>query len=174
MARLSQRAGFSLLEVVIAIGTFATAVVVILALLPGLTRQAGDTADTFTAQRLPDAVRLELERLSASGGFGALRARLPVMDAPLSAGLALTASRDGAQLHSLDYLPPPPGATVPQGGQYFAVEVWRYAPSQLNHDPDTLLPAFVRVSWPCWNPGAAAATPLADRQQCTFTLALRR
>lgn len=174
MTRLSQRAGFSLLEVVIAVGIFATAVVVILALLPGLTRQAADTTDTFTAQRMPDAVRLELERLAISGGFDALRARLPVMDASLSAGLALTASRDGAQLHSVGYLPPSFSAAVPQGGQYFAVEVWRYAPSQLKHDSNTLLPVLVRVSWPCWNPGATAATPLEDRQQFTFTLALRR
>ena len=71
----AKKTGFSLIEVVVAVGIFATAVVVVLAMLPGLSRQAADSADAMTAQRLPDAVRLELERLSASGGFDALRGK---------------------------------------------------------------------------------------------------
>lgn len=166
--------GFSLIEVIIAVGIFAASVAVILALLPGLTRQAADTTAMFTAQRLPDAVRLELERLSASGGFDGLRATIPAMNASLADGLVLVASRDGARLHSRAYLPPAPTAAIPQDEQYFAIELWRFTSGQLAHDSHTLLPVFVRVSWPYRNPGAPAVTPMAGRQQLTFTLALNR
>jgi len=165
---------FSLVEVVIAVGLFASAVVVTLGMLPALARQATDATDTLTVQRLPDAVRLELERLAVSGGFDALRTNLPLMNAPLTNGLALVASRDGVRLHTVSYLPPAAASLIPQGEQYFAVEVWSFSPGQFNHDPNALLPAYVRVSWPYRNPGAATDTPLADRQQFTFAVALNR
>ena len=62
------RRAFSLIEVIIAVGVFAVAVVVILALLPPLSREATDSADALVAQSLPDSVRVELSRLAASGG----------------------------------------------------------------------------------------------------------
>ena len=166
--------GFSLIEVIIAVGIFAASVTVILALLPGLTRQAADATDTLTAQRLPDAVQLELERLSASGGFDGLRTTVPALNTSVADGLAMVASRDGARLHSMAYLPPVSTAVIPQGEQYFAIELWQFTSGQLAHDSNTVLPVLVRVSWPYWSPGTAVATPLANRQQLTFTIALKR
>ena len=170
-----QRRAFSLVEVIIAVGVFAVAVVVLLALLPSLTREAAETADALVAQSLADSVRVELSRLAASGGFDALANRLPVMAAPLVAGLSLVAAPDGRRLYSTAYLPPPAAAQLPPGDQYFLVEVWRFDQPPLRYDPTAaVLPMYVRVSWPFQNPGSTAATPLSARGQLTFTVALNR
>ena len=126
-------AGFSLIETVIAVGIFAVAVTVILALLPALTRQAADSADALTAQRLPDSVRVELQR-QASTDFNGLAAAVPVMTLPLTNGLSLVAARDGSPLQSVGYLPPPSAALLPADEHYFHVEVWRFNQAPLNYD----------------------------------------
>lgn len=176
MTRLRKSSrSFSLIEVIIAVGVFAVAVVVILALLPSLSRQAADSADALVAQSLPDSVRVELARLATGGGFDTLANRLPVMAAPLVDGLALVAARDARRLYSADYLPPPVAGQLPQAEQYFLVEVWRFSQPPLRFDPSaTVLAVYVRVSWPYWNPGATTATPLASRSQLTFTVSLNR
>jgi len=166
---------FSLIEVIIAVGVFAVAVVVILALLPSMSRQAMDSADTLVAQSFPDSVRAELSRLAANGGFDALADRLPVMAAPLVDGLSLVAARDARRLYSPDYLPPPVAVQLPPAEQYFFVEVWRFSQPPLRHDPTSaVLAAYVRVSWPYQIPGATGSTPLSARSQLTFTVALNR
>lgn len=167
--------GFSLIEVIIAVGVFAVAVVVILAMLPPLSRQAADSADAMIAQSLPDSVRNELTRLATSGGFDALANRLPVMAAPLADGLPMVAAHDARRLYSLDYLSPPVGGQLPQAEQYFLVEVWRFNQPPLRYDPlAPVLAAYVRVSWPYTNPGAPSTTPLSARSQLTFTVSLNR
>jgi prepilin-type N-terminal cleavage/methylation domain-containing protein len=169
-----KRAGFSLIEVVIAAGIFAVAVTVILALLPSLTRQTADSADTLSAQRLPDNLRVEVQRL-ATGNFNGLAGAVPVMTVPLISGLAFVASRDGARLHSTVYLPPAANAVIPADDQYFAVEVWRFNEGTLAYDSTVpVLPLYVRVSWPYRNPGSGMPTALADRSQLTFTVAINR
>ncbi len=169
-----KRPGFSLIEVVVAVGIFATAVAVILALLPALARQAGDSADTLTAQRLPDGLRVELQRLAA-GNFDGLASAVPVMAAPLDNGLELVANRTGSVLHSAKYLPPNPSLRIAPGDQYFLIEVWRFVRPPLSYDSAAaVLPLYVRVSWPYRNPCGTAASALADRSQLTFTIALAR
>ena len=174
MVATDQRAGFSLIEVVLATGIFAIAVTVTLALLPSLTRQAADSADALAAQRLPDNLRIELQRL-ATGNFPGLAGAVPIMGAPLDNGLGFVATRDVSRLHSLTYLPPAASATIPAADQYFAIEVWRFGPGTLASDGSAaVLPLYARVSWPCRTPGSAAPTALADRSQLTFTIALDR
>lgn len=169
------RRAFSLIEVIIAVGVFAVAVVVILALLPPLSRQAADSADALVAQSLPDSVRVELSRLAASGGFDALANRLPEMSAPLFDGLSMMAARDARRLYSPDYLPPPVAGQLPQAERYFLVEVWRFNQPPLRFDPAAaVLAVYVRVSWPYQNPGATTPAPLSARSQLTFTVSLNR
>ncbi|MBI2515404.1 MAG: prepilin-type N-terminal cleavage/methylation domain-containing protein [Opitutae bacterium] len=175
MLRPRLRCAFSLIEVVIAVGIFALAVTTALALLPALTRQSGDTTDALTAQRLPDRIRVELQRLATSGGFDALANRVPVMTAPLTGGLELAAAHDGAKLHSVGYLPPALSEQLPLAEQYFAVEVWRFAQPPLAYDSSAaVLALYVRVSWPYRTPASSAPTALADRQQLTCVVSLRR
>lgn len=174
MIRQAKDPGFSLLEVVIAVGIFAVAGTVMLALLPALTRQTGDSADAFTAQRLPDSLRIELQRL-ASGNFSGLASAVPVMAAPLAGGLEVVATRDGARLHSLMYLPPASGEGIPAGEQYFQVEVWRFNQAPFAYDSSAaVLPLYVRVSWPYRIPGSTTPTAPVDRSQLTFTIAINR
>lgn len=169
------RRSFSLIEVVIAVGVFAVAVVVILSLLPSLSRQAAESADGLIAQSLAENVRSELSRLAVSGGFDALANRLPVMSAPLVDGFPLVAAHDARQIYSANYLPPSVAGQLPQAEHYFLVEVWRFNQPPLRFDPaSAVLGVFVRVSWPYQNPGAVGATPLAARSQLTFVVSLNR
>lgn len=165
---------FSLVEVVIAVGIFATAVVVILALLPSLTRQNTETSDALMAQRLPGALRVELRRL-ADADFKALAAATPIMAAPLADGMSFVAARDGSRLHSVAYLPPAAGALIPQDEQYYLVETWRFGATPLAYDSTaSVLVVYVRVSWPYHSPGSPDLVVLADRQQLTFLASINR
>jgi len=166
---------FSLIEVIIAVGVFAVAVVVILALLPSLSRAAADSADTLVAQSFSDSIQVELTRLATSGGFDALANRIPEMSAPLVDGMDLIAARDGRRLYSPNYLPPSVAGQLPEAERYFLMEIWRFSAPPLRFDPTAaVLPVYVRVSWPYWNPGATSATPSSVRSQHTFVVSLRR
>ena len=167
--------GFSLLEVVIAVGIFAGAVAVILALLSPLTRQAAASADLMTALRLPDAIRLELQRLAAAGGFDNLAGQTRRMTAPLPDTLLLAAARDATRISSLAYLPPAAADQIAEGEQFYLIEAWTFDAAPLAFDPaGAVLALHVRVSWPYHVPGAALPTPPAGREQVTFNVALDR
>jgi hypothetical protein len=167
--------GFSLVEVVLAVGIFAVAVTAMLALLPALARQAARSADTLSAVRLPDAVRIELQRVAIVGGFDAVAAETKPMSAPLPVTLTLAASRDAARVQALNYQPPPGADQIEESQQYFLIEAWSFNAAPLAFDASGgMLALHVRVSWPYRVPGSATATPLADREQLTFNLALSR
>jgi len=168
------RRAFSLIEVIIAVGIFALSVVVILAMLPSLSRSATDSADALVAQSLAESVRVELTRLAGSGGFDALANRLPEMSVPLVDGLAFVAARDGYRLHSVDYLPPPAALQIPEAVRYFRVEAWRFNPPLRYEAGSAAIAVYVRVSWPYQNPGAPAVPPLSARRQLTFVVSLNR
>ena len=164
--------GFTLLEVIIAIGLFVSSVTVILGLMAGLSRQGADSDAELTAQRLPAPLQLELARLAAAG-FDGLADRVPVMASPLDGGLSLVAARDAIRVDSLEYLPVP--GLLPAGEQYYLVECWKFPSEPLRFDGQTaFLALYVRVSWPYRLPGVTPPTRLADRNQVTFTLALNR
>jgi len=167
--------GFSLVEVVVALGVFASAIVVVLALLPALGAQAARAEESFVAQRFPDALRVELQRLAATGGFEALTARVPRFGHGSSAeGLVLVASRDGARLHARDYFAPSAGAAIAEAEQHYALEVWRFpSGAVLGSDSAALLLVKVRVSWPYRLPEVGVVA-LRDRSTLEFNLALRR
>lgn len=163
---------FSLIEVIIAVGLFAASIAVIIGLLGTLSRQAADSADVLAAQRLPEAVKVELTRLAA-GGFDSLAAQVPVMAAPLDGGLALVAPREATQAQSLNVLPP--ATLISAGEQYFLVECWKFPAEPLAFTGSkAFLALHVRVSWPYRVPGSTAPVPLADRSQVAFTVSLNR
>ncbi len=171
----ARHSGFSLVEVVIAVGIFAVAVVGILGLLPSLARQAAESSDTIAAQRLPEPVHIELDRLAATAGFDSLAAAMPVMSTPLQDGFALVGARDGLRV-----LVANPGfstgtSVMPQSERYFHIEAWRFDTAPLSYEPGAaVLALHVRVSWPYFNPGSTRATPLVDRNQFIFTVTLKR
>jgi prepilin-type N-terminal cleavage/methylation domain-containing protein len=103
--RARSPSAFTLLEVLLAVAVFAGAIVIILSMLPGLTRQGSASLSGLNAQRLSDAVTLELQRL-ANGNLDALAARIPVMTAPLREGFPLVAARQATRVASISYRPP--------------------------------------------------------------------
>lgn len=169
----SRSRAFSLVEVIIAAGLFAVSVTTVIALLPTLARQGGEAADTLAAGRLPDALRVELTRLGATG-FDALAARVPVLSGAPSDGLKLVANREASRLHSLDYQRPA-GGQLPEGEQYFLVECWRFPDEPLQFAANkAFLAAIVRISWPYRLPGADAPVPAQVRHELQFTFVLNR
>lgn len=174
-ARSHRKTGFSLIEVILAVGIFAGAVTVILALLPALTRQAAGSSATLTALHLPDAIRGELLRLARVGGLDALAGQAVPQVAPLPATLQLVASRDAARIQSLVYLPPPAPDQIAADEQYFLIEVWQFTQSDLAFDAAGAgLALQVRVAWPYRIPGTTVVTPADQREQVGFTLSLTR
>lgn len=166
---------FALVEVIIAVGIFAAGVTVVLALLPALTRQAAGSADTLTALRLPDAIRLELQRVAAAGGFDALASQTTPMASPPPDTLVLVATRDAGRVQTLTYQPPPAEEQMGEGERYFLIEVWSFTAAPLAFDSTgAVLALHARVSWPYRLPGSTAPTPLTSREIITFNLALNR
>jgi hypothetical protein len=139
---------FSLIEVIIAVALFVGTVTVILALLPGLACQATDTADRLAAQRLPDAVRVELTRVATAAGLDALATRIPLMDDSSVDGFVLVATRSGPRVQSLGYLPPASGL-IPVSERYFLIECRRFSAGSLRYENgQRALALCVKVSWP--------------------------
>ena len=163
---------FSLLEVVIAVGIFATAVVTLLALLPATLRESADSLDTQIALRLPGAIETELRRQVATQGFDALAARIPIMNASPDHGELLVATHQGDDVRRLLV------GESPVRDQYFLIELQRFGSGSLAYDPaGAVLALNVRVSWPYRRltpEGLAPALPAAERQHLSFTLALNR
>jgi hypothetical protein len=168
-----QPRAFSLLEVIVALGLFAGSVTVIMLMLPSLSRHAAAASDRHLVQRLPSALKVELNRLAVPG-MDALATQIPVMSGPLREGFALAADREGNRLQSLAYLPP--GTDRLEADQeYFRLECWRYPDEPLRFDNQKgFLAVAVRVSWPYRLPGSETPTPEDSRNQILFTVSLTR
>lgn len=174
-----QAGGFSLVEVVIAVGVLAIAVVGVLGLLPGMARDVGETSDAMTAQRLPAAVKIELQRLAAGGSLAPLASRIAVQGN--SPTLQLVAARDGTRVQAANGSGLDSSAQLDQAERYFLIELWRFPSAPLAYDAPTgaVLPAWVKVSWPYRRPSSTAGsgyveTATEDRASFTFTVAVNR
>ena len=167
--------GFSLFEVIVAVGIFGAAITIMLSLLPALIVSAGKTSDTFVAVRLPDAVELELQQVALAGGFDALASQISRLADPLPATLRLAADRAIERVRTLDYLPAIEAEQIPTASRYFLIEVWRVPAPPLEYSVSGAgIAVQVRVSWPFFSPGASLANPISAREQIVFNLALNR
>jgi type II secretory pathway pseudopilin PulG len=160
---------FSLIEVVIATGLAAGAVLVIIGLLGQQSRQVRDADDQIVAAQLADGIRVELMRLARQQGFDVLAASIPVMSGAADEGLLLVADRAGMGLRPL--IP-----SDPTGGRYFLVEIRRYPGGPLAYDPaGAALAVAVRVTWPYQpQPGGSTTVAASDRGRFDFALAINR
>lgn len=171
MKRRMAAFGFSLIEVILAVGIFALTVPTTLALLAALGRQGAVTAEVRVAQRLPGSVRLELARL-AQASFESLAAATPVMTSPPEPGLALVSTHDGSRLHSSEYLPP--ASTLALADRYFLIECWRFGEEPLRFNSDkAYLALYVRASWP-YRLADGTTGDSEARSATTFTVVLNR
>ena len=160
---LIARRGFALIEVVMALGVLALAVISLLAFLASAAGAEGEMADAQAAASLGGPVQAELERLQAELGFDGLAAAVPPAGSP--APLRLVATRDGRRALRADGAaaaadrplnePTLPG--IARRDRYFLVEITR----QLDL-PGGPAAGFVAVSamvrWPYLLP-AGPATP---------------
>ena len=161
MKQFGRKRAFSLIEVVIAVGIFAVAVATILAMLPSTTKQAAGSRDIQTAARLPDAVRVELQRLAPNMAAFASFAASP---------RNLVATRDGTAVRVLD-------ADITRE-QYFLIEVAPFTDAALRYDAaKPILVLRIRVSWPYQPMGPNGtllpATEASNRDQFSFNISLR-
>jgi len=164
---------FSLIEVIVAVALFATSLTVILALLPALTLRKAETADRLLAHQLPDALQAELRRLAAPG-LDRVAEQVPAMGAPPENGLAFVATREGARLHSRDYLPPT-SEQISAGDQYYLLECWRFPSGVLQFDAaQSTLAHAARVSWPYHPPGSTTPTNANARHEFMFVIGVNR
>lgn len=164
--------GFTLVEVVLAIGVVAVMALSMLGLLPALTRGAAESADRLAAQRLTDSVQVELRRLVTELGFDRLASDVPTMTTPFQPGYPMAAGRDGLRVFAFES-PPVVTGRIPTDQQFFSVELWRFSGAPLN-DVTVTLAVQVRVSWPYCVPGSTSPVPFENRSQFSFNAVINR
>ena len=156
MRRPFHRLAFSLVEVVIALGIFATGVIVIIALISSSASRSRESMDSKVAYGMAERIRSEI--ISNAG------AALPT----LSSGtpLQLVGSRDGSDVR----------VDVNDGRDaYFLIEVSPATPTELVRDPARgTVGAEINVEWPFRPPGATAASSNGNRNSVRYHLLIRR
>lgn len=164
--------GFSLIEVVMAIGLVAGGVAVVLAMLSGIARQSSDSKELQVALGLSDAVRVQLELERASLDFSSLVAAIPVMAADQTVGRQYVVERNGTNLRLLT------GSESPARDQYFLIVVRRFNSGALVYDTTAPYVALnVVVTWPyrVLAPGELLPATSSDaRQSINFNLVLNQ
>lgn len=166
-----KRTGFSLIEVIVAVGIFATAVPAMLALIMAMNRSQRTASDAQVALGLPDAITVEVYRMAAAKGFDGLAAAVPVMSSEAENGLLLVAEREGTNVREL--------VSGDAQAQYFLIELRRFinGPGLVFTPGAGHLALNVRVSWPYRATSGGQllpATSPTDRDSVLFNLAISR
>jgi prepilin-type N-terminal cleavage/methylation domain-containing protein len=181
------RTGFSLIEVVVAVGIFAVAISIVIGLLVPTVNSVNNTIDTNTANRLSSAINAKLQSLGYSGVQPLLyTASTNPNTVSLTDANLLFASKTGEQVGtSTD---PVWGGTTNNAAKYFEI--------MLVHTPNAVLSApdsspatsaisfvmfTVRVTWPAYLPDSSGLqttvnppTPRAQRSVFVFNAAIAR
>lgn len=148
----SGRRGFSLIEVILAVGIFAFSIVAVLALLGTTSRATSDVLETTTASRIADGVRSELD--------GVDLATLDSMTDPTARPpLTLVATKDGHHVRiaegpgvsnpAADNDPEngdPPGIT--DRDRFYRIEVRQLEDTVEYDSGSAAIAVSVRVIWP--------------------------
>lgn len=164
MRRVISSTAFSLIEVVIAVGVFASGIVVLLALLPAMLQRSADSGDTLTALRFPDAIRSELLAIGGVNPVSNIGGKLADLETSTDGKLRLVAAHDGTDVRELG---------IDSRDKYFLIEVFRFPSGQLAFNAAApVLAMQVRVSWPFQPLGAIALSPPEARSSVTFNLSL--
>ena len=184
-------AAFSLIEVVVAVGLLAFALVAILGLMSSTTRSAAELADAEGLASLDPSLQCELERIKASVGLTGLAGLVP--PGLSAAPLRLVGTRDGARVlradgadaaadRPLDDLVLP---GIANRDRFFLIELTRWAEPEAVADAG-FVALEARCAWPYLipagppTPGAtgcdtdpAREVPANERRVAIFNLALR-
>ncbi|QYM80116.1 prepilin-type N-terminal cleavage/methylation domain-containing protein [Horticoccus luteus] len=160
-ARFSR--GFTLVEVVLAVGVFAVTIVGLLALLTPTAKSTAEISDYARASALGDGIQGELERLrDANVGAGRLDALHDVVAA--NTPLKLVASADATRvLRESDAV----AAGLSERDWHFLIEI-REQPAPLNYTAGAAFLALTAtVKWPYKIPSGETDVTDADLTQAS-------
>lgn len=179
------RRGFSLIEVVIATGIFALAIVAVIGLMGPMTKRAEDVIDSEVAARLSASIQSELERIGFTTGVSLTEG---------AGALELVANDTGTLVRLVSGSAPadrPPNDAelpgIPNRDRYFRILLSRQT-GTLAYDPATSGALALRadVEWPYWIPEGPATpnpssvstdphleVPAPQRQRLSYFFALR-
>ena len=171
----SSRNGFSLIEVILAIGVFALTIVAVIGLLGPIAQQVRDLQDTRVANSLPVPIREELNRVgfehfvavssgSTAVAAGAFPSDLSEDEGEPGACLVLYGTEDGSKVVVRGGAGVSPNADggileIPEADRYFLVQVFPATGSleyQDGPNGDAHIAFRVLISWPYKTPGIAA------------------
>lgn len=182
------RGGFTLVEVIVALGVLGIFLPVMLALLGRLARTGREAGDAGNATRMAAGVQDELERLQGVLGWEGLAAAMP--PAGTAAPWQLVGTRDGLRVRRADGAAadaerPPDDATLPgiaPRDRFFLAEVTQ-SPDLPYVAGAGFLAVSVRITWPhrlpvgpaSPDPGTEASeeVPRDRRRWMLVTMALR-
>lgn len=139
---------FSLVEVVVAVGIFAIAIVSVIGLLVPINQSVADISETDDASRVAGVIEEELQR----AGFAAVKL---ILDSPPPATNRLHASRDGKRIgrsNDSNIWDPAPADLSPEeekAQQFFEVNLTRNDDiSPLPDDDSAYIAYFLELRWP--------------------------
>ncbi|WP_324726059.1 prepilin-type N-terminal cleavage/methylation domain-containing protein [Actomonas aquatica] len=150
--------GFSLVEIVVAIGIFVVGVLAMVALLSSTTNSAANTLDTNGAVRAGESAAVWARQLTWAEALQALGAD------PTDA--AIYANRDG-ELSEWD--------GVAEADAFYAVSLERNVDLSPSTEDEVagFLAMRLTVSWPVWQ-SPTSQIPFENRDTITFNVAVRR
>tara|TARA_R100000027_G_scaffold29244_1_gene21269 strand:- start:3485 stop:4039 length:555 start_codon:yes stop_codon:yes gene_type:complete len=167
--------GFSLVEVVLAIGVFALTIVAVIGLLGPIAQQVRDLQDTKVANSLPSPIREELNRIGFQ--YFVDDAFTETENLPTS----LVASMDGSRVigytgdfSNLGTVIPRDGVTptgIDVNDQYFAIELTEGTGNLDYNAGDAHVAFLVEISWPYRLPDGTIVD-LEDRQTFEYPTAI--
>jgi type II secretory pathway pseudopilin PulG len=168
-------AAFSLIEVVIAVGIFAIAIVSIVGLLVPIRNSVSDVRDTDDAARVAAVIQAQLQEIGfqALARTGATPVGLNYLNTMPAAGLF--ASRDGTKVGLGDDTAKW-GNPVSDEEKFFKVELIRnttLSPDTNANDTDAGYLAFtIKLTWPAFasNPPGGPSVVASPSQQSTLLL----
>lgn len=149
--RVASRAAFSLVEVVVAIGIFAIAVVSVIGLLGPINQSVASVKDGDDASRVVSIIQAELQRLGVT-----------TVNGYLGAGTPLYANREGSKI-GIDDTNAPWDVDVPDLNgngtmQAFELEAQKFFEINLKQNPDLIFNAAndgflalnIELRWPAY------------------------
>lgn len=138
------RDGFSLVEVILAVGIFAFSILAIVAMLGATSQSASEVLDTATASRIADGVRSELDGVPVASLVG--------LTSSYTNPLKLFATRNGERVRLENDVNNGPETGDPPGiaatAQYYRIEVVQLEHSLAYDNGSATMPVSVRVIWP--------------------------
>lgn len=164
--RWQVRHGLSLVEVLVAVGICAVAVVAVVTLFGPAVRATREVGDRRAAVRLAERIDAELRRAGFAAVAAATEGGTP---------LRLVARADGSRIARLEDADNDPTtgtpAGIPAAERYFDITVTR----ALRPPSDaTCMVLEVRVRWPLALPPDGAPVPEAQRSEYRFHTAINR